>query len=215
MPDPCLLRWVRRKRENEERPSMKLHVLASACLIMATCTFDLNSVPRPGGDGGIDAPVDAPVQADARADGGACLTGCWDGTSCQLGNTPSACGMGGDMCMVCDDGNICTTDTCDPTTHMCKHAAVPGCCNGDGDCNDAMVCTADSCNMTTHTCAHASIPNCCDAPSGTGCPGLGSHYLCCSNVCEYDGDCPCCCAGTCAGCSGGGNSCFRTFCGCP
>ena len=43
-------------------------------------------------------------------------------------------------CEDCDDGNACTTDSCDPLTG-CIHAAV--------DCNDNDACTADTCDPIT------------------------------------------------------------------
>ncbi|MGV8125770.1 MAG: hypothetical protein ACP5PV_00985 [Methanothrix sp.] len=50
-------------------------------------------------------------------------------------------------CEDCDDGNACTTDSCDPLTG-CSHAAV--------DCNDNNACTTDTCDPATG-CSHAAM----------------------------------------------------------
>lgn len=56
-----------------------------------------------------------------------------DGTSCSDGNgcTPNdACHSGiciGAGSLNCDDGDVCTTDSCDPTTGGCRHDQIAGC----------------------------------------------------------------------------------------
>jgi hypothetical protein len=47
----------------------------------------------------------------------------------------------------CNDGSVCTTDTC--VANACTFTPVPGCasCTTDAQCNDGSTCTADSCNM--------------------------------------------------------------------
>lgn len=51
----------------------------------------------------------------------------------------------------CDDGDACTSDSCDQTT---------GCHSGGGDsvCDDGNTCTADGCDVKTG-CAHAPLPD--------------------------------------------------------
>ena len=46
----------------------------------------------------------------------------------------------------CDDGNACTTDSCNPATGTCNNAAVV--------CNDGNACTTDSCDATTGQCRY-------------------------------------------------------------
>src|SRR2546427_758638 len=41
-------------------------------------------------------------------------------------------------CPPCDDGNACTSDTCDPSTGTCGHAPIV--------CDDANLCTTDTCD---------------------------------------------------------------------
>ncbi|HZI94731.1 MAG TPA: hypothetical protein VFE84_10840 [Patescibacteria group bacterium] len=79
----------------------------------------------------------------------------------------------------CDDGNPCTSDSCNPATGQCQNASVPNGvpCN-DGDactiggtcqsgtcgtpvvCNDRNACTTDSCDPATGACL--SQPVACD-----------------------------------------------------
>jgi hypothetical protein len=51
----------------------------------------------------------------------------------------------------CDDGDVCTTDGCDPAIG-CRFTPIPGCCMADGDCDDRDCCTKDSCQ--TSRCVH-------------------------------------------------------------
>jgi hypothetical protein len=67
----------------------------------------------------------------------------------------------------CDDGDVCTTDTCDPAT---------GCMNAPVDCDDNDACTVDSCSPS----------NCCVANGGLGC----DNPECQDAVCAID---PFCC----------------------
>jgi hypothetical protein len=41
----------------------------------------------------------------------------------------------------CDDGNVCTVDTCDEQRGTCAHEGPPDCCLVDLDCADSDVCT--------------------------------------------------------------------------
>src|SRR5262249_48804665 len=54
----------------------------------------------------------------------------------------------------CDDGNLCTDDSCEPGG--CRHAARAGCCLTAADCDDHNPCTADACTGAS-TCAHAPL----------------------------------------------------------
>ena len=54
----------------------------------------------------------------------------------------------------CDDGDLCTTDTCQGG--VCQFTALT--------CNDELACTSDSCNEVTGTCLHVDL-----CPSGQIC----------------------------------------------
>ena len=47
----------------------------------------------------------------------------------------------------CDDGNVCTADSCNFVTKKCLHQPISGCCQNTQDCNDGLVCTVDSCTL--------------------------------------------------------------------
>ena len=80
------------------------------------------------------------------SDGNLCTTGdiCKSGI-CQPGGVPG-----------CDDGQMCTTDACDPATGQCSHSGIANCCASDAACNDGNSCTDDACNLATGVCSHAN-----------------------------------------------------------
>jgi alpha-tubulin suppressor-like RCC1 family protein len=78
-------------------------------------------------DGGVDAFIPCSAGEGAACDdgmggptgtchGGSCCLGCWDGSSCQVGSTPSACGASGAECNVCDPGDSCQGTACVATS---------------------------------------------------------------------------------------------------
>jgi hypothetical protein len=109
-----------------------------------------------------------------------CVTG-----SCQAGTAPN-----------CDDGNVCTTDSCAPASG-CAHAnnalsctdgnacttndtCAGGVCVGGAppNCDDANPCTNDSCNAGTG-CVHANNTAACD--DALFCNG---HEACSGGSCQ-------------------------------
>ncbi len=165
--------------------------------------------------GGEDNPACVAATCDAAT--GACGTapknegqGCSDGSACTSGDTcvAGAC-VGG--AVVCDDGNPCTADACDPEGGCYAEALTgePSCDDGDActtgdvcqagfcvgggdlDCDDGNPCTTDVCDPQV---------GCMNVPNTLSCD---------------DGD-PCtvgdvCGAGSCAGapmdCSGQDDAC--------
>ncbi len=105
--------------------------------------------------------------------GGSCEPGCKGFYSCVQGLcvcTPGSCV--GDGCQVgacdeeglcvmsqknCDDGNVSTTDSCNPDTGECIHEFVEGYCLKDTDCTDSNPCTVDVCDSITHKCKLVSV----------------------------------------------------------
>ncbi|MCB9788163.1 MAG: lamin tail domain-containing protein [Deltaproteobacteria bacterium] len=63
----------------------------------------------------------------------------------------------------CDDGNVCTVDSCG-TSHVCHHEAVAGCCLTSSDCDDGSSCTTDTCSG--NVCTHQAQTSCC-TPGGS------------------------------------------------
>ena len=88
---------------------------------------------------------------------------------------------------ICDDGNPCTDDDCDPAL---------GCLTAVKACADDDVCTLDTCDVKTGECVHSADPcddlNACTA--GSCSPGVGCVFaaLDCSDgdACTSDGCTP-------------------------
>jgi MYXO-CTERM domain-containing protein len=85
---------------------------------------------------------------------GACINTPQGGSSCDDGNLCNGIGIcdAGGACVVnpspsCDDGEICTTDSCDPTpvTGGCKHANNTVACNDGDPCTTTDACSAGKC----------------------------------------------------------------------
>jgi subtilisin family serine protease len=95
-------------------------------------------------------------QHTPRADGAPCPDGnfCNGTETCQGGTcTPGTP-------LVCDDGNACTLDSCDPATGCVFTFA----------CDDGNPCTADTCDPTAG-CQHAAVADATPCPDGNLCNG--------------------------------------------
>ncbi len=57
----------------------------------------------------------------------------------------------------CDDGNLCTQDSCPGEQSDCINRPIPGCCTATGQCNDSNACTTESC--VNNVCQYVHI--CC------------------------------------------------------
>jgi hypothetical protein len=81
------------------------------------------------------------------------------GSTCQAG-TP----------LGCDDGNACTTDSCNAQSG-CVHAPIAGCvtCTDSADCNDSNPCTADVCSQGA--CQNGPVADGAPCPDGNACNG--------------------------------------------
>ncbi len=88
---------------------------------------------------------------------------------------------------ICDDGNPCTIDDCDP---------AKGCITTIKPCADSDPCTLDSCDVTTGDCQH--VPDPCDdgnaCTTGSCTPGSGCLFAAVdcsdSDACTSDGCTP-------------------------
>lgn len=142
------------------------------------------------------------VCAVTLANGGTCS----DGDPCTLSDTCDSGHCRGSV-MACDDGNICTLESCDPTVGKCVSGVAPlGILCNDGDacttkekcvaglckaaaqvgCDDGMPCTVDTCDSSTGKCTFAPM---------LGCGGPCTKTADCDdgNSCTIDG----CIASTC------------------
>ncbi len=95
---------------------------------------------------------------------------------------------------ICDDGDACTLDGCNPFTGECMTTEIPDCCNIDSDCGLAPSCYASYCDPASHTCM--SLPTLCDdfdpctadsCDAGLGC--IHTPIDECENQCEKPQDC--------------------------
>jgi cysteine-rich repeat protein len=92
------------------------------------------------------------------SDGNACTTDdrC-DGNGACTGGPPLAC----------DDANLCTSDTCAPSS---------GCVFTPVNCADSDPCTDDTCTPSTGSCLHTPVPE--------GNPCAGTNNNTCLNTCQ-------------------------------
>ena len=141
-------------------------------------------------------------------------TACTKDSDCNdnLAATADACGDG--VCVytsadnycetsaTCDDGDVCTADSCLPTKFQCLHGNVYNCCHDPSECQDQNVCTTDACN-SAHQCTHSTqsptvccntVEDCDDANVCTldTCPVVGlpcAHTQPDANCCMTAKDC--------------------------
>jgi len=99
------------------------------------------------------------------------------------------------MDLVCNDGNDCTSDSCN-ALDGCQYAPIADCCLVDNDCGDDDLCTDDVCDVGTGTCSNpptAVAASCdddnvcngtesCDSETGSCDPGMDL-------VCNDGNDC--------------------------
>lgn len=155
---------------------------------------------------------------------------CDDGSACTV---KDICELGeckGTVALNCNDGNVCTTDSCAPESGCVYIANDVGCddsnlctvtdvcqggvCNGSGakDCDDSNVCTDDSCDpdlgcVNTANSAPCDDSNACttiDLCADKQCGGSGAPNCDDSNVCTDDSCIPasgCAHANNSAGCN--------------
>ena len=159
-------------------------------------------------------PDSNPAAWTQRPDG----TGCSDGSACT-----AADGCAGGVCkgapIDCDDGNVCTEDSCaqgtgcsyTPNTIPCNDGAfctVNDTCTGGGcggaprDCSgDTTQCTVGTCNDVDDACVPVAVTNgtqCDDGAVCTGSDACGSGICkgvlladCCTQSSDCDDDNPC------------------------
>ncbi|MCB9637174.1 MAG: hypothetical protein H6721_34115 [Sandaracinus sp.] len=121
-------------------PASETCETAADCRTDETC-LDQRCVPRSesrrdaGGDATTIPMGDASTLPDGGTDAGPICMACDDGDAC----TTDSCVSG--PCVYtpvsCDDGNACTVDACDSAT---------GCTTTPVDCDDGDACTADACD---------------------------------------------------------------------
>ena len=171
-------------------------------------------------------------------DGGACE----DGSVCTVGDACKSGQCGSGSVKSCDDGKLCTTDTCDATAGCQNAPNTVGCddgntcttsdtcsggaCIGSGNkvCDDSNGCTSDSCDPVkgcvfvnnTAGCTDGSVCTQTDTCSGGGCVGSNPQNCNDNDPCTTDS-----CDGTTgcahtpasgAACASDGNACTNDVC---
>ena len=111
---------------------------------------------------------------------------CNDASACTTADFCSTDGQCIGTAVVCNDGNQCTSDACDPKTGGCTFLTTGGACT-DGNpctvgdvcsgtscsagkpqsCDDGNPCTADSCDVATGACKVANVQGPCS--DGSAC----------------------------------------------
>ena len=84
----------------------------------------------------------------------------------------------------CDDGDVCTMDSCPGIDSLCLFEPIPDCCSTEAECDDGDPCTEDSCPMTGEGCLHIDV--CCqtDADCDDG-DDVCTDDLCVDDFCEF------------------------------
>ncbi|MBW2262211.1 MAG: putative metal-binding motif-containing protein [Deltaproteobacteria bacterium] len=116
-----------------------------------------------------DAPEDTPADPVVDTIGGPCTTD----EDCDMGvfcDGPEYCHPSG-VCRrapppTCDDGDDCTTDSCDVTTDACVHDLI----DGDGDLHAPESCGGDDCDDTEST-IYTGAPETCGDGIDQDCDG--------------------------------------------
>jgi len=153
---------------------MKKIAIFSACfLLFSQCELS-------GGKPSHETPAtdeSSRVSVEIFAADGCCVDDsfCQDGLWCNghelcdcwgecLEGLPPGC-SDSENCVVCDDLNLCTVDSCNEALDRCDHVPIGNCCDTAADCDDLNPCTTHACNG--NVCSDTVLPD------GTAC-GAGS-----------------------------------------
>jgi hypothetical protein len=121
---------------------------------------------------------------DACFNDGACVAGACVGTAVN-----------------CDDGNPCTTDSCDAVLG-CVREIKEGNCDDGNSCTASSSCDAGVCKGSTNTCTCSVDADCVSKEDGNACNG---KLRCVSGVCEVNPQ-------TVVKCTASANPCVSTAC---
>jgi len=113
-----------------------------------------------------------------------------DGASCQVGTgscvfvgqcDAGACVSTEGGVLGCDDGNVCTTDTCEQETG-CVFQAIEGCCNVNEDCVSGDACKIGVCEEAV--CSYVEAEDCCYVDED-----CADDIFCTADICVPGGSC--------------------------
>ncbi|MCO4761551.1 MAG: hypothetical protein KC502_08615 [Myxococcales bacterium] len=121
---------------------------------------------------------------------------CQDGDACTSGDQCAQKACVGGKKLSCDDGNLCTDDSCDSKTG-CKSAANQASCSDGNACTTGDSCVDKSCKGTEKTCTdnNPCTTDSCDTKKG--CLSLPNSLTCTDDDACTTGDA--CSGGKCAG----------------
>lgn len=91
----------------------------------------------------------------------------------------------------CDDGDPCTTNTCDRATGRCTSQLIAGCCTSAAQCDDGDVCTLDACG-SDRRCARAPVMGCCTTAEQCNDMNRCTRDECVANRCQSSTIAGCC-----------------------
>ncbi len=142
---------------------------------------------------GVDNDCDGAVDEGTCADGNPCTADACKAGKCSNANTTGPCNADDDLCTAgdackdgkctagsapdCDDGNMCTKDSCDPQSGCTSKPEEKLACDADGnkctpddackggkcvpgavkDCDDKQPCTIDRCETATGDCVNKLV----------------------------------------------------------
>ena len=93
---------------------------------------------------------------------------CSDGNACTIGDGCQNAGCASGYTQVCNDNNVCTTDSCNATTGTCVFANNAGTCDDGNACSQGDTCTGGACIGTAVSCDDKNLctSDACDAKTG-------------------------------------------------
>ncbi|GAB4202678.1 MAG: hypothetical protein OHK0013_16160 [Sandaracinaceae bacterium] len=144
--------------------------VGSAGTCRAVSGMPRGSRPGCGGSGPCAGTCNGSARSSCTFPGSA--TSCDDLAFCTTGDRCNGAGACTGMPRVCDDGNVCTTDSCDEMGDRCATSPVPTgtACDDGAACTTRDVCTAGTCAGTPITCPDdglACTASVCSPTTGT------------------------------------------------
>jgi len=105
---------------------------------------------------------------------------CEDGNLCTIDTCDTLLGCGSVPIVCADDGNPCTDDAC--VNGGCPYDSIQGCCQTTADCDDNNGCTTDACIGSI--CQNTVILNCCSTAADCNDSSLCTIDKCVAGACQ-------------------------------
>lgn len=175
-------------KQSKLTPLFSLFVLAIAACI-GGCSADPAKV-NGGNDGGTN-PIDSGVRIDAGGEPETCnftnCDGCCDGTTCNDDANAANCGVRGQACQTCEQGDECLRGSCATpvVTKNCEDECG-GCCDGD-QCLEGN--TPAGCGDMGNACVTCGAEESCTEDGMCEAPVVCDSTTCPDGCCNADGSC--------------------------